>query len=89
METKGYLSSNVICILVACKLDKMKEAEYAVSFKCAQELSEEKGFFACVETSSKTGEGVTEVFEIIASELLRRKEITQAPLPLIPKVNTL
>lgn len=62
--------------LVANKKDKIPDMtssmEY-VNFKVTQELSMNMGLFACIETSAKTGEGVTEVFEKIAKELLHRK----------------
>ena len=60
---------------MACKKDKMMETEDFVDFKLAQKVSDAMGFHACVETSSKTGEGVTELFEIVAKELLRCEDM--------------
>lgn len=61
----------------------MLESEDVVNFNRAQELSDEKGFVACVETSSKTGEGVTELFETAAKEILRHQDFAEV-LPLAP-----
>ena len=74
---------------MACKKDKMMETEDFVDFKLAQKVSDVMGFRACVETSSKTGEGVTELFEIVAMELLRCKDVAvvHAPSQRIDKVS--
>ena len=70
------LDDGMPVVLVANKKDKIAETtsstEY-VNFKAAQELSMNIGLFACVETSAKTGEGITELFEKIAKELVHLK----------------
>ena len=60
-------------VLAANKKDKISYCEPNVAFKVAQELASIKGLFACVETSAKTGEGVKEMFEKVAKELLHQK----------------
>ena len=63
-------------VLVANKKDQLSDRSSpmeVVNFRAAKELSAEKGMFACLETSAKTGAGITELFEKIAKELQRRK----------------
>ena len=70
------LDNGMPVVLVANKKDKLAdpdELEEVVNFKVAEELASNKGLFACIETSAKTGAGVTEIFEKIAKELLRLK----------------
>ena len=68
------LDDGLPVVLVANKKDKIAESSTeVVNFKAAQEMSMHLGLFACVETSAKTGDGITEAFEKIAKELLRSK----------------
>lgn len=69
------LDDGMPVVLVANKKDEIPDRipTEVVNFKVAQELATNKGLFACVETSAKTGEGITELFEKIIKELLRSK----------------
>lgn len=69
------LDDGMPVVLVANKKDEIpdKYPTEVVNFKVAQELATNKGLFACVETSAKTGDGITELFEKITKELLRSK----------------
>ena len=70
------LDDGMPVVVVANKKDKIPDVSSpteVVNFKVAQELASNKELFACVETSAKTGDGVTELFEKIAKELLYRK----------------
>ena len=70
------LDDGMPVIVVANKKDKLADLTSSmecVNFRVAQESTMDRGVFACVETSAKTGEGVTELFEKIAKELLLRK----------------
>ena len=76
-EINTYLAPNLDdgmpVVLAANKKDKIVDMLPVVNFKVAKELAMNKGLFACVEISAKTGEGVTEMFEKIAIELLYNK----------------
>lgn len=69
------LDDEMPVVLVANKKDMIHEVSSTeiVNFRAAQELAVNLGMFACVETSAKTGDGITELFEKIAKELLRSK----------------
>ena len=68
------LDDGMPVLLVANKKDKIPDMESpneVVNFRVAQELATNKGLFACVETSAKSGEGIKELFEKIAKEIMR------------------
>lgn len=70
------LGDGMPVVLVANKKDKIPDTSSpteVVDFKAAKELAANMGVLACMETSAKTGNGITEVFEKIAEELLHRK----------------
>ena len=69
------LDDGLPVVLLANKKDKIADVSPAevVNFKAAQEMSANLQLFACMEASAKTGDGITEVFEKIAKELLRCK----------------
>ena len=69
------LDDGMPVLLVANKKDKIPEVSpiEVVNFKVAQELATNRDITACFETSAKTGEGVTALFEKIAKELLHLK----------------
>ena len=70
------LDDGMPVIVVANKKDQLADVTSSmefVNFKVAQESIMSRGVLACVETSAKTGEGVTQLFEKIAKELLHRK----------------
>ena len=60
---------------MACKIDLIDEMNTAVNMKRAQALAVSRGFVACIETSAKTGQGVSEVFNIVAKEISRHNLI--------------
>ena len=70
------LDEGLPVVLVANKKDKIVDTSSpteVINIKAAQKMATDLGLFACVETSAKTGDGITEVFEKIAKELLRCK----------------
>ena len=72
------LDDGMPVIVVANKKDQLADVTSSmefVNFKVAQEsiMNRARGVFACLETSAKTGEGVAELFEKIAKELLYRR----------------
>ena len=69
------LDDGMPVLLVANKKDKIPEMppSEVVNFKVAQELAMNKEITACFETSAKTGEGIAELFEKIAKELVHLK----------------
>ena len=70
------LDDGMPVVVVANKKDKLADMTSSmefVNFKVAQESTMNRGVFACVETSAKTGEGVAALFEKIAKELLHCK----------------
>ena len=79
-EVQTYLTQELEdgmpVVLVANKIDQIADVsppETVVNFKVAKESAMKMGLLACVETSAKTGDGITEVFEKIAKEVLRRR----------------
>lgn len=79
-EVQTYLTQELEdgmpVLLVANKIDQIADVsppDTVVNFKVAKESAMKLGFLACIETSAKTGDGVTEVFEKIAKEVLRRR----------------
>ena len=69
------LDDGMPILLVANKKDKIPEMSptEVVNFKVAQELAMNKEIIACFETSARTGEGIMELFEKIAKELMHLK----------------
>jgi len=58
------LDDGMPVVLVTNKKDKIVDAASptdVVNFKVAQELATNKGLFACVETSVRSGHGITEM----------------------------
>ena len=63
-------------VVAANKKDKLVDLNSSmecVNFKIAEQSTMDRELFACIETSAKTGEGVKDVFEKIAKELLHCK----------------
>jgi len=70
------LDDGMPVVVVANKKDKLVDLNSSmecVNFKIAEQSTMDRGLYACIETSAKTGEGIKDVFEKIAKELLHRK----------------
>ncbi|MBD3255084.1 MAG: GTP-binding protein [Candidatus Lokiarchaeota archaeon] len=67
-------ASDPVFILVGCKAD-LADEKRAVDYEQGREYKEEKNMFKFFESSSKTGENIKSIFEILTKGIVKKRHI--------------